>query len=209
MTWRFSSALGAGRRAKLEVSPPFDVIAQRVVDEMEILCTHTDPCAEAAGFTRIVSCIRVDEELFDLFFNSESGYRGRYFVSPEEGRAANSLLLSLAAESLAHFESHPDMTRMHAEQSLRASSAKCWLAEVGKDFCFSCVGKWTVPQDCTPEILNGRWELGSDPASRSCRKAPFLNQLRILGAFVSETGEEYVAKRKRTRAQQIHEHGWS
>src|SRR5207244_11673430 len=123
MTWRFSSALGAGRRAKLEVSPPFDVIAQRVVDEMEILCTHTDPCAEAAGFTRIVSCIRVDEELFDLFFNSESGYRGRYFVSSEEGRAASSLLLSLAGESVAACASHPEMKTMRAGQSVRRSSA--------------------------------------------------------------------------------------
>src|SRR6266700_3616962 len=86
--------------------------------------------------------------------------------------------------------------RPASRASCRAfASAKCWLAEVGKGFCSSCVGKWTVPQDCTPEILNGRWELGSDPASRSGRKAPFLNQLRILGAFVSETGEEYVARR--------------
>jgi len=209
MSWRFSSALDASRRAALEASLPFDVIAQRIADEMRILCTHTDPCDEASGFTRFVSCVSVERDLFDPFFNAETGYRGRYFVSPEEGLKANSLLLGRVAAPLAQFATHPQMNAVEAEQSLRASSAKCWLAEVGKGFCTACAGEWVTPQDSIPEILNNRWEHGDTAASRSGRKAPFLHHIRVLGAFVNEAGEQHVATRKRTRAQQIHDYGWS
>jgi hypothetical protein len=209
MGWRFSSAVDAQRREKLRASPPFEVIAQRIANEMQILCTHTDACDEAAGFTRLVTCVRVGGDLFDLFFNSESGYRGRYFLSAEKGLSANSLLLGLLATPIALFKTHTEMTPGQAEQSLRASSAKCWLAEVGKGLCPSCAGEWTTPQDDIAEILNGRWECGDTAASRIGRKAPFLNQLRVLGAFVNEADEQYVATRKCTRPQQIYECGWS
>jgi hypothetical protein len=86
--WRFSAAVDAWRRAKLDASPGFEVIAQRIAGEMQILCSHIDPCDESPGFARIVSCIHVDGDLFDLFFNSQTGYRGCYFDSPEEGLAA-------------------------------------------------------------------------------------------------------------------------
>jgi hypothetical protein len=207
--WRYSPDLDAGRRARLEASVPFGVIAQRIADEMRILCTHIDPCDEAAGFSRIVSCVRVGENLFDSFFNSETGYRGCYFVSSTEGLSANSLLLGLVASPLAQFRTHEEMNAQRAEQSLRASSAKCWLAEVGKGFCEACAGEWTTPQDDIAEILNSRWEYGDTAASRSGRKAPLLRQLRILGAFVNAVGEQYVTTRKRNRAEEIHEHGWS
>jgi hypothetical protein len=207
--WRFSSLLDASRRAKLAASQSFGVIAQRIAGEMRILCTHADPCDEAAGFTRLVSCIRVDTDLFDLFFNSETGYRGCYFVSPEAGLAANSLLLDLLAAPLAHFITHANMTTLRAEQSLRASSAKSWLAEVGKGFCTDCAGDWTIPQDDTPELLNNRWERGNAVASRSGRKAPCLHHIRVLGAFVDDAGKQYVATQKWTRDQQIHQYGWS
>ena len=207
--WRFSYTVEASRRAKLEASPPFDAIAKRIANEMQIGCTHIDPCDEAAGFTRIVGCITVGYDLFDLFFNSQTGYRGRYFVSPDEGLAANSQLLGLLAAPLANFGRHSAMNALEAEESLRASSAKCWLAEVGKGFCAACKGEWAAPQDEVPEILNDRWEHGDTVASWSGRKAPFLQQLRVLGAFINKAGDQYVPMRKRTRAQEIYEYGWS
>jgi len=207
--WSYSPIQDKQRRARLEAAPPFGEIAQAVAGSMRIRCTHSDKCDEAAGFMRIVCCVSIDRDLFDLFFNAESGYRGRYFASPEEGLLANGQLLQLVSTSVAAFTVHGDMTTSHAERSLCAPSAKAWLAEVGKDFCPACVGEWTTPQDAAAEILNGRWEHRPDAKARYGRKAPYLERLRIIGAFVDSSGNEYVTTQKRDRAQQIYDFGWS
>ena len=66
-----------------------------------------------------------------------------------------------------------------------------------------------APQDYTAGILNGRWEKGMETYSCYGSKAPVQKQLRVIGAFINEAGNEHVALRKRLRAQQIHEYGWS
>ena len=207
--WSYSPIQDKSRRARLEAAPPFAELAQAVADGMHIQCTHSDSCDEATGFMRIVCCASIDCNLFDLFFNAESGYRGRYFVSPEEGLVANGQLLQLVSMPLAAFKVHGNMPASHAERSLRAPSAKVWLAEVGKGFCPTCAGGWTTPQDAAAEILNDRWEHGHDAKAQYGRKAPRLEQLRIMGAFVDRSGNEYVTTQKRNRAQQIHDFGWS
>jgi len=207
--WDYSPIEDASRRTWLESAPPFDEIAKAVAGSMRILCTHCDSCDEAPGYWRIVCCVSVDRFLFDRFFNAQSGYRGCYFISPEEGLRANAHLLQLIAPVLSAFKVHPQMTASRAEQSLSLPSAKAWLAEAGLRFCSLCEGEWTATQDDTAEILNGRWEDGGDPKAKAGRKAPRFEKLRIMGAFVDERGKEYVAMRKRDRAQQIHAFGWS
>jgi len=207
--WSFSFTEDISRSDRLNAAPPFVEIAHAVASSMRIICTHSDTCDEAAGFMRIVCCGSVDRDLFDLFFNAENGYRGQYFISEEAGLLANSQLLKLLASPLASFTAHTNMTASHAELSLRAPSAKAWLAEVGKGFCRACAGEWTAPQDAVAEILNGRWELGVEAKARYGRKAPRLEQLRIMGAFVNSAGHEYVTTQKCDRAQHIHEFGWS
>ena len=207
--WSFSRIEDRDRRALLEAAPPFSQIACAIADSMRVLCTHPDPCDEMNGFMRLVCCVSIDRNLFDLFFNAESGYRGRYYVSPEEGLHANGQLQQLLASPLACFTAHAAMTTHRAEHSLRALSAKSWLAEVGKGFCKACAGEWKTPQDESAEILNDRWEHGSEAKARCGRKAPRLEQLRIMGAFVDSSGIEYVTTQKRERAQQINRFGWS
>jgi hypothetical protein len=207
--WDCSRIEDTHRRLRLEAAHAFAEIAKAVADDMRIQCTHSDPCDEAAGFMRIVCCMSIDRDLFDLFFNSQNGYRGRYFVSSEEGLLANGQLLRLVSPPLAAFTVHADMPLGHAELSLRAPSAKAWLTEVGKGFCPTCAGEWTTPQDAAAEILNGRWEHENEAKARYGRKAPWLQQLRFMGGFVDRSGQEYVTTQKRDRAQQIHEFGWS
>ena len=205
--WNFAPIADAGRRRKLETAPSYRQIAQDIASSLHILCTHPDPCDEAAGYTRLVSCVTIEPELFDLFFNSESGYRGGYFLAHTEGLRANSHILGLVA--LVAHTSHPSLPHHQAEWSLTAESAKCWLAEVGKGFCPACEGEWACPQDSVAEILNERWELGNEPKARYGRKAPRLTKLRFLGAFVDKAGKEYVTTQKRERADHIFKFGWS
>ncbi len=208
-SWRFSESLGRNRLEALTDPPPFEEIARSIASTMRIQCAHVDPCDEAEGFKRFVGCVVIDKTLFDFFFNSSNGYRGWYFRSPVEGLRMNALLLELLAPSLMKFQRHESMPADLVSKSLLASSSKCWLAEVGKGFCRACEGDWNTPKDDAPEILNGRWEIATAPNSRFGRKAPFLERLRVIGAFVSQAGEEYVAKRKLNRSEEIHDVGWS
>lgn len=207
--WRFSEHLPAARRAELKSAPPFAQIAHEVARSMRILCTHPDPCDEAAGYSRIVACVAVEPQLFDLFFNAETGYRGAYFASQVSGLQANVQILSLVAPALANHETHAGLPHRQAEASLRNQSAKAWLAEVGKGFCPRCEGEWSTPQDDEPDILNDRWEVSREANARYGRKAPLFTKLRLLGAFVDQHGNSYVATQKRDRASQIHDYGWS
>lgn len=208
-SWSFATSLGRDRLNALNDAPPFEDIARSIATVMRIQCSHVDPCDEAHGFKRLVACVVIDRTLFDLFFNSYNGYRGWYFRSTTHGLEMNALLLQLLAPRLVEFPSNADMPASLASQSLFAPSAKSWLAEVGKGFCPTCEGDWSAPKDDAPEILNGRWETATAPSSRFGRKAPFLERLRVMGAFVNQGGKEYVATRKRNRAQEIHDVGWS
>ena len=208
-SWRYAESLGRERIDLLETAPAFEQIARSVVTTMRVQCTHVDLCDEAAGFSRLVGCVVVDRSVFDLYFNSRHGYRGSYFDSPEHGLRMNASLLTLLTSDLIEFERHEGMPPEVMSKSLAALSAKSWLAEVGKGFCSSCEGDWSAPKDDESEILSKRWEVSSAPNSRFGKRAPFLTKLRVMGAFVNATGQEYVATRKRSRAKEIHDFGWS
>lgn len=208
-SWTFIQSLGRDRLDALEDPPPFEEIARSIDTVMRAQCSHVDPCDEASGFQRLVVCVMIDQALFDLFFNSYNGYRGSYFRSPSEGFRMNAHLLRILAPRLIEFGSHENIPVDLASKSLLASSAKCWLAEVGRGFCSKCEGDWSKPKNDSPEIFNGRWDIAQAPNARFGRKAPYLEKLRVMGAFVNQVGEQYVAKGKSNRAQEIHDAGWS
>src|SRR5688572_238206 len=89
--WEFSHTLpnAVERLSYLTTPPSFERIVDLIANEMKMLCCHPEPCKGQAGFDRPVYCIQVSEKLFDLFFNSVSGYRGSYFRSEFAGLGAN------------------------------------------------------------------------------------------------------------------------
>ena len=158
---------------------------------------------------RLVACLVIERPLFDLFFNSYNGYRGWYYRSPADDLRMNAQLLQVLAPHLADFQAHDDISNDWALKSLLASSAKCWLAESGLQFCPKCEGDWSRPKDDLPEILNGRWEIALTQNSRCGRKAPQLEKLRVMGGFIDQAGKQHIVERKINRAQEIHDVGWS
>jgi hypothetical protein len=212
LKWSYSDALCDSRKEALERAPSFEDITESVVQRMRVQCRHVDPGNETPpGYERIVYCVHIDRPLFDLFFNSRNGYRAWYFRSPDEGVRMNELFLKSLAKALRGFQSSDGVDPKMIARSLSAPSGKVWLAEVGKGFrsCPKCYGDWRPPQDGAPEILNGRWEHSTTLNGIYGRKAPFLEYIRICGAFVNERGEDYVPKRKLHRATEIHECGWT
>jgi hypothetical protein len=209
--WDYSTAFPRERAATLLAPSSVGVIANRVAAEMDIACCHFQICDEHSDFGRVAYCVRVSEDLFDLFFNSPHGYRGAYFRSPGEGVDANAVfigaLMPRLLESSAAGASEEELTRIR--ESLLSPSAKAWLAENGLGLCPSCEGEWGRPADTHADIVNGRWEHGESVPQCSGRKAPRLTKIRVFGAFVDDRNNEFVPSRKRHRARDIHMWGWS
>jgi hypothetical protein len=178
---------------------------------MEVLCRHVDPCRENRDFSRVIYCVRVSQPLFDLFFNSENGYRGVYFKSPYAGLEANAAFIRSLEPRLFEWTrmKHGADVVPFAQESLGTPSAKAWLAEHGKGYCDQCAGEWSTPRDETAEILNGRWEYADCLQAKWGRKAPYLSQIKVFGALLNEGLDEFVPAVKRYRAQEVHEFGWA
>jgi len=227
--WHFSSAIGDERKEALLQTTTFTAIVETIAQDMKVLCCHRQDCDDLARFSRVVLCCHrqdcddlarfsrvifnlcLPKPTFDLFFNSEHGYRGAYFDSPHIGLAANEacirrltpLLLNWAAEH------EPSLDQAFAQESLASPTAKVWLTESESHLCGRCVGEWGNPTNETTELSNGRWELANTPSGRRGRKAPFLSKLRVFGAFLNERYDEFTPARKRHRAKELNEGGWS
>jgi hypothetical protein len=201
------------RRAGLLRAPSYDSLVAQIVREMTPLCYHRDICKDNNKFSRAIYCIKVNQNLFDLFFNSRNGYRAAYYESPFRGNEANLQLLERVAQALIGWAATRDplCDTAFIKESLRTFSAKAWLTEYGieLDDCKECLGEWRPAADDTPEIINGKWEHSLLPNSTNGRKAPYLTKIKIIGAFLNDKHDLFVAARKLRREWDIHECGWS
>ena len=210
--WEYNGTADADRVRALQVSVHFEELISRVAREMNILCCHTKDCDDRAGYKRTICSVRISSGLFDLFFNSSSGYRGAYFASPERGFAMNTLLLAAVRPHLVNWiESHYYAVQdaEFAAASLLAPSAKAWLAEETLSLCAKCRGEWSASTRADLTIVNGRWENDSQTHAEWGRQAHRFEKLRFFGAFINDCGEEWVANHKQKRAEDIYARGWS
>jgi hypothetical protein len=209
--WKYKGVCDDARLRALETSAPFEDLAGRLERDMEIVCCHTRDCCDRPGYKRTIYCVEVAPQLFDVIFNSQSGYRGAYFQSPERGLSANGLALSTVALRLvAWTRDHcVDQDPAFAAKSLSAPSAKLWLAEGPLSLCDRCKGEWSLSVRANLEIINGRWERDSHTHAEWGRQAPWFRKVRFIGAFLNDAGNEYVALHKKCRATDICARGWS
>jgi hypothetical protein len=209
--WNFSSLVHEERANALRRGEAFSAVVEAIARDMEVVCCHRRDCDDMAGFSRVVFNLRVPPPTFDVFFNSEHGYRGAYFESPHTGLAANEACIRHLTPLLLAWakQYEPSLDQVFAQESLRSPTAKVWLTEFESHLCAKCVGEWGNPDDELPEILNGRWEVANSSNGRRGRKAPALSKLRVFGAFLSERYDEFTPTRKRFRAQQLNACGWS
>ncbi len=209
--WKYKGTANEARLRRLQTNVPFDDIAARLNREMEIRCCHTHDCHDKPGYKRTICCVNVNAELFDAFFNSQSGYRGAYFQSPENGLRANEILLQVVRpQLLAWMSTHcPSEDPEFAAASISSPSAKAWLAEKPLSICAHCEGEWDSSTRASLEITNGRWECDSHTLAEWGRQAYLFSKVRFIGAFLNSGGEEYVAPHKQDRANEISKRGWA
>jgi hypothetical protein len=215
--WKFDlQGEQASRLPNLHKSVQFLEIIEGIAADMTILCCHPSAVL-GSDISRVVYCVQVEQELFDLFFNSSNGYRAAYFRSQGEGIDANANFFEIVTPKLLSnsLSNNCGLDREFLQQSLRTPSAKVWLAEHEKEVekdCVGCQGEWSsgsVKDIDKPEILNGVWERPDRIKAKWGCKAPFLTKLRIMGAFLDGQLNEWIPSDKRFRAKEIHELGWS
>lgn len=209
--WEYIGASDPERLAVLLRLLPFPEVVNRLKQEMTIVCFHRERRTADTSYSRAVFCAIAGPSLFDLFFNSPTGYRGAYFVAPEAGLEANRFLfnelsLTLVGWAIAH---HTDVDRDWLVESLSQPSAKAWLSEEPLSLCSECTGEWGASYVSELEIANARWECSNHVHAAWGRQAPRLTKVRFFGGFVNSASQEWVAGHKQHRANQIWEHGWT
>lgn len=206
--WSYSSAISSDRASTLLLPTTIGSIAERIAEAMEILCCHYQVCDDHRDFGRVIYCLRVSEDLFDLFFNSPYGYRGAYFRSVTDGIAANQAFMEIIAPRLIPKTEHGALREEKdwLRESLTSYSSKVWLAENSLGLCPHCDGEWAASADNSPEMLNGRWDKVGPSYGR---KAPRLTKIRVFGAFFDDRKNEFIPSSKRKRPWDIHSCGWA
>ena len=209
--WQFRGACEDSRLRALAAATSFQGIVDTIAHGMTILCSHTQESVASPTHQRQIYCAEIVPQAFDIFFNSQSGYRGAYFESPERGVAANSELLSAVRARLVSWTRRhcSDQDPEFALESLAAKSAKVWLAEDTLHLCSRCEGQWNNSTRADAEILNGRWELDSSVEAKWGRQAYLFTKIRFLGAFLDDSGDEFIPPHKLFRAQNICAKGWA
>jgi len=81
---KYKGVCDEARLRALETSAPFEDKARRLEADMEIVCCHTRDCCDKPGYKRTIYCVQVDPQLFDVVFNSQSGYGANTFNHQNE-----------------------------------------------------------------------------------------------------------------------------
>lgn len=205
--WKFDPEFDSIRRARLESFGNFERVLDVLLHENHVvgawICEATDLGQQ--GCWRPAVELDVGRECFDAFYNSPSGYRAQYLISPENGQSANGRLLQALEPKLssAVFEDCPQFmySRDCVRNSFYANSAKIWPNEADLD-----------PKDVARDLAIEKWckslAAGNDLA-RLGLWAPEGSSLMVLGAFIDPRGNEIVSQRKIKRRYDIHECGFT
>ena len=81
---KYKGVCDEARLRALETSAPFEDMARRFEADMKIVCCHTRDCCDKPGYKRTIYCVQVDPQLFDVIFNSQSGYGANTFNHQNE-----------------------------------------------------------------------------------------------------------------------------
>jgi hypothetical protein len=210
-SWTYLGSATPERRAALEAPITFAEVVLALKQNMNVVCFHRDTKQRDNSYARAAFCADVGPTLFDAFFNAATGYRGAYFESPENGLAANRLLINALSPALTAWalSNCVNTNKEWLIESLSLPTAKAWLAEDTVALCANCAGGWSASYVSDLRIANGRWEQSGHAHAAWGRQAPGLTKIRVFGGFVNGDHQEWIADHKRERAHQIWEHGWT
>lgn len=210
LPWSYKGSATSERLANLTSSVTYREIVTRLRQEMVPECFHQEPRWSDPSYSRAVFTATVGPRLFDLFFNSRTGYRGAYYDAPDKGLSANRQLFDELAPVLVEWAAvqHVDANRNSITSSLSLPSAKAWLAEEPLSLCGKCLGEWSNSYVSSLHIVNGRWDISKHAHASWGSQAQELTKIRFFGGFVNANNDEWIAAHKSNRASQLWKHGW-
>jgi hypothetical protein len=209
----------------LEQDLPFSAITKRIADEMtDIEFSPEKGDREAKSRNRARFFFRVTSETADIFFNAHQGYRAQYYIDSQRGIDCNRLVINMIKNKLieaARQTSQEVMTIEQVKKSIEYESAKIWIDEKKSTLNQTSrdpqeiqaleVPRWVSAMN---QVL-AAWDVGEQPdptiKTRALLgvQAPEGCRLKVLGAWLDDNDREYVVLSKRSRAQEIHEYGFS
>jgi hypothetical protein len=224
--WRFRNEKVSSERIRL-LTREFtsDDIIQRIADEMtDISFSWKKGDKEAVIKHRAEFVFSVNAQTQDLFFNSAYGYRAMYYLAPHTGIEFNRGAIDGIKGRLVAAAKRAASSKRAVEniiKSLEYESAKIWISEDHSTLDQTShdparilaleVPRWV---EAMSAVLSA-WKAGHQPSptikSRALLgvQAPQGNRLKVLGAWMSDDGEEFVVQSKTYRAEHIHQYGFS
>ena len=205
--WQFHESISAERRQRLLSCNAFADILALVLLDARVLsaiweCSRRRDLS-SAGRRRAAFKIEVKLWLYDAFFNSPAGYRAQYAHGVALGHEQNREFIGTLAPRLVQFAGELLLLDAPAlKRSLDGAGAKAWINEE------EVVGQLDGP----PEIDYQPWReaclLRRDGITAGLR-APVGRELVVCGEWIDRTGALHPDPHKLSRAQEIHDVGWT
>jgi hypothetical protein len=146
---------------------------------------------------RVVTQIPVEVAFFDELFNGRCGYRAQYYLSPEEGETFNRRVIEALEPAVANLNlAALGISRDLIRRSLLGPYSKIWAFDEQAAFDAAAPGM----------LMPGRWR--SNGAGRGTR-LPLTAILDFKGTFLQPNGAYWVDPIKLTRANDLHERGYT
>jgi hypothetical protein len=222
--WNFNPALINAERAKRLIEHlPFSELVGRISEVRSIAFSAEMGRRDARGWVRALWVIDTTPEVFDLFFNSPSGYRAQFYIAADRGLRANRLSIDSVQDRLLGLaEAYPVnlMTRQQVETSLASRYAKIWIDESASTVNKTSTDPLVIQALEVPRWVRAMnealsaWAQQRGPAPYVARsllgvQAPEGRSLKIVGAWVNNEIADHVVHSKEERAEHIHKFGFS
>ena len=179
------------------------------ISDYSIIAIDMDPCRSKDGYKRVYAELSVCPELYDQFFNGNSGYRAQYCMGEAVGERFNDHIVKVIAPIL--IESHQlytkDVSRDFCERSLLGPHTKLWFSKeiTSPDYeSHLCL----LPESIRVPKWVAHWQNRCEP--RKGLLAPRPEELIILlnGTFIHSDSFQ-LWNQKPARSNEITETGWT
>ena len=208
--WKLKEAVGACRRTRL-LETPFDSIVQQIADEAVLTEYRWCEIEKLRNAKRIWIRLALPPQTVDLFHNGAGGYRAQFYLSVEQGEAANACVInSLLRRARILCAAQPNLScRWESlEASLCHRDAKIWIHE----------GAWLSDnKPCVRNLIVDRWERNSYKITLAYRFEPCWAKLtpdseihlELKGGCVDQAFRSIDVSLKPSRSRELYEHGYT
>ena len=229
MTWKYSQNISHKRIAYLRKQVEFKEIVNDICREMVIIDYNIEESSCFNNCIRHSFILSITPKTYDIFFNSEYGYRGKYFFGTKEGKNANRELITAIKEKLVDYANQnpsniKTSTHQRVVDSLNKESAKIWIQQSSSTLNekqFKLISDMAIENPSWHKFALKVGEDNKKPKSKRHKnyrrrfkailglRAPIGVKLEVKGAFPDLEGKEIIGKGKYSRAKQIRYYGFS